>query len=142
MGVTASALLAAGGGETSSGLANANALTKISEMVEPNLPATATEAASRYYYQRPQQPQQPPQTDDSRRVAAAAAVITSVLFNVQEQDALTLNQILTKRPDLDRRIAERALAGLIQNGQIRRTGDGTQVKPYRYYDKSRSGSGG
>lgn len=128
MGVTASALLAAGGGKTNPSLAKA----MNSETVEPNLAATVTEAYR--YYQTP--------TDESRRVASASAVITTVLFGVPEQNALTLNELLAKRPDLDRRITEKALVALVRNGQIRQTGDGTKFQPYRYYDRSRGGTGG
>ena len=132
MGVTASALLTAGGGKTNPGLAKATALTMNSETVEPNLAATVTEAYR--YYQ--------PQTDESRKIAAAAAVITKLLSGVPEQSAMTLNELLARKPELDRGIAEKALAGLVKSEQIRRTGDGTQFKPFRYYDRSRGGTGG
>jgi len=131
MGVTASALLAAGGGKTNSGQGTVLAMNP--ETVEPNLAATVTEVPYRYYL---------PQTDESRKVAAASAVITNVLFGIPEQNALTLNELLAKRPDLDRKITEKALAALVKSVQIRRTGDGTQFKPFRYYDKSRGGGGG
>ncbi|HXM36469.1 MAG TPA: hypothetical protein VN920_14845, partial [Pyrinomonadaceae bacterium] len=85
MGVTASALLAAGGGKTNPGLANPTALTTNSETVEPNLAATATATPYRYYH---------PQTAESRKVAAASAVISKLLFGIQEQNAMTLNELL------------------------------------------------
>ncbi len=81
-----------------------------------------------------------PQTDP--KVTEAANVISTLLFGVQEQNAMTLNQLLAKRPDLNRSNAEKAIDDLLRRGMIRRTGDGSQYKPYRYYDKSRGGTGG
>ena len=84
--------------------------------------------------------EQTPQTDP--KVTEAANVISTLLYGVQEQNAMTLNQLLAKRPDLNRPNAEKAIADLFKRGLIRRTGDGSQYKPYRYYDKSRGGAGG
>ena len=131
MGVTASALLAAGHASTDSSLAMDSA------SVEPNLHATVIDAASRYYY-----PQTGHELDESLGRRTAILAITKVLNGVQEQNALTLDEILARRSDVNRKYAEKVIPGLLNRGEIRRTGDGTQAKPFRYYDRARSGSGG
>lgn len=84
-----------------------------------------------------------PQQQPDQKVTAASNIITELLSGVPEQNALTLNELLAKRPDLNRRYAERAIVDLLNRNLIRRTGDGTTYKPYRYYDRYRgSGLGG
>ena len=133
MGVTASALLATGHATTHSSLAK----TMDSAIVEPDLHASVSEAASRYYY-----PQTGHEMDESLGRRTAILAITKVLNGVQEQNALTLDEILTRRSDVNRKYAEQVIPGLLNRGEIRRTGDGSQAKPFRYYDRARSGSGG
>ena len=132
MGVTASALLVAGHAKTDPTIAKTTSWKMDSANVEPD----GIEAASRYFYQKGGD------VDDSRRVSSAAAAITQMLSGVQEQNALAVFEILQRRPDLDRNTVERAIAGLMRWGQIRRTGAGSKDRPFRYYDKARSGSGG
>ena len=55
---------------------------------------------------------------------------------------MSLNELLERRPDLERGAAEKAIRGLLKQGKIRKTGEGTKNKPFRYYDRSRGGHGG
>jgi len=82
------------------------------------------------------------QTQPDPQVMDAANVIRDLLYKVSEQDALTVNELLAKRPQLKRRNVEKAITWLLDQGDIRKTGDGTQYKPYRYYDRFRGGHGG
>ena len=137
MGVTASALLVTGQAKTDAGLAQATAWTVDSANVDSN----GIEAACRYYYQK-KGGGMTADADESRRVASAAAVITELLNGRNEQSALAIFEMIQMKPELNRPVAEKAIAGLMNSGQIRRTGEGSKFKPYRYYDKVRSGSGG
>ena len=82
------------------------------------------------------------QTQPDPAVDDAVSVIQELLYRVSEQDALTLDELRAKRPDLKRDIAEKAIKILLDGGSIRRTGDGTRYKPYRYYDRVRRGGHG
>lgn len=75
------------------------------------------------------------QQEPDKAVADAADDIYQLLYKVSEQDALTLDELLAKKPDLNRDIAEKAIKLLLDKGFIKSTGDGTRYKPYRYYDK-------
>ena len=66
------------------------------------------------------------QIQPDQKVINSATIISQVLYNVPEQNALTLNEILAKRPDLNRAMAEKALDYLKKKGDVRVTGDGTQ----------------
>src|ERR1700687_6412609 len=81
-----------------------------------------------------------PQTPD--QVAQASQIISNLLSSVQEENAMSLNELLERRPDLERGAAEKAIRGLLKQGKIRKTGEGTKNKPFRYYDRSRGGHGG
>lgn len=134
MGVTASALLVTGQATTDPGLAKAAAWTTDSANVESN----RIEGAFRYYYQKKGTTVDP---DESRRVASAAAVITELLRGRDERNALAVFEMVQMKPELTRPIADKAIEGLMNSGQIKRTGAGTKFNSYRYYDKGRSGSG-
>jgi hypothetical protein len=82
------------------------------------------------------------QTQPDPAVDNAVNIIRDLLYGVSEQDALTLDQLRAKRPELKRDAAEKAIKILYDAGSIRRTGDGTRYKPFRFYDKVRSGGHG
>lgn len=118
MSVTASALLAGGGG-TTPGLPEARAATT-DDRLEP--------------YYNPQ--------GEQAKITEVSQIISSLLAGVQEENAMSLNELIERRPDLNRRIAGKAIEVLLRQGRIKKTGDGTKDKPFRYYDQSRSGHGG
>lgn len=118
MSVTASALLTGGGGMTP-------ALTEAR--------AAATDDRLEPYNQ--------PQAEQAK-INEVSQIISSLLAGVQEENAMSLNELIERRPDLNRRIAGKAIELLLRQGRIRRTGDGTKDKPFRYYHPSRDGNGG
>ena len=84
---------------------------------------------------KPYQYYNPPAVED-RKMAGAVTLISSMLRGVQEENAVSLNELLERRPDLDRGTAKKAIEQLVQKGEILRTTDD------RYYDRSRGGHGG
>ena len=77
-----------------------------------------------------------PQAAEDRKVAKALPTISGLLRGVREENALSLNQLIERQPDLNRATAKKAIEQLVAQGEIRRTNDD------RYYDKSRGGGGG
>jgi predicted transcriptional regulator len=77
-----------------------------------------------------------PQAAEERKIAAALPIISSLLRGVGEQAALSLNELVERRPDLNSGTAKKAIEQLVAQGEIKRTSDD------RYYDKSRGGHGG
>jgi hypothetical protein len=65
--------------------------------------------------------------------------IQNLLRDVPKQKAMTLNEILTRRPDLERSKAQAAIKKLLGK-KIWQTGDGSRYRPIRYYGQ-RSGVG-
>ena len=124
MGVTASALLL-GSSEASADLLQpiSRAPTREADKLLPRLLKTG-------------------QGEEDRKIAEASTIISDLLSNVPEQSAMTLDQLLAKRPDLKRDTAEKAIQKLLEEAKIKKTGEGTQTKPFKYYGRSRYGSGG
>ena len=52
-----------------------------------------------------------------------------------KEHALSLDEILAKDSRLDSDTAKTALRDLIRDGSVRKTGDGTKDKPFRYYPR-------
>jgi len=77
-----------------------------------------------------------PLAAEERKIAKAVEIISSLLRGVREDKALSLNELLESRPDLNRGTAKKAVEQLVAQGEIKITSDA------RYYDRSRSGHGG
>src|SRR5262249_61579866 len=103
MSVTASALLTGSGG-TNPSLSEVRATATNAETVEPD-----------------------PQTTQSE------ATILRLLKTVEQENAMSLDQILAKVPSLKRNTAQKALGKLVGAGKIARIGNGRD-KPYQYYN--------
>jgi ribosomal protein S25 len=82
-----------------------------------------------------------PRAADERKLAEATKTISDLLFGLTAENAISLPELLAKRPGLDRGIAEKAIRDLLKQGKIRQTGDDTQNRPLRFYDRSRGGHG-
>ena len=50
-----------------------------------------------------------------------------------KEHAMTIDEILAKDSSLDSETTKAALKDMIRDGLVRKTGDGTQDKPFRYY---------
>ena len=77
-----------------------------------------------------------PGAAEERKIAKAVEIISSLLRGVREEKALSLNELLENRPDLNRATAKKAVEQLVAQGEIKITSDA------RYYDRSRGGHGG
>jgi hypothetical protein len=102
-------------------------------LIQKKVERTGSQPPFRYYN---------PQAAEIRKTNEAQSIITGILRGVAVENALSLDQILAKRPDLERGIAEKVVKTLVTNGEVRRTGDNTSSRPYRYYDRVRNGYGG
>lgn len=83
---------------------------------------------------------------DETAVGKAAGVLLGILETTQRENALSLEDLLKKEPSLKRAIAQKALQKLEDEEEIRKTGNGSDKDPYRYYGKftvsSHKGHGG
>jgi predicted transcriptional regulator len=77
-----------------------------------------------------------PQAAEERKIAKALPIISGILQGVREENALSLSQLVERRPDLNSGTAKKAVEQLVAQGEIKRTSDD------RYYDRSRGGHGG
>jgi len=83
-----------------------------------------------------------PRAVEDRQFDLTRTAVIDVLYRVAVENALSVDEVLARRPDLDRRMIERVLEQLRMDGDIRRTGNNTASRPYRYYDRSRRGGFG
>jgi hypothetical protein len=68
-------------------------------------------------------------------VGRAAEAIFEKLENTNLTDAKSLNEILKQVPGVKPNLAEQALKRLIWEGRIKRSGQGTNTDPYRWYER-------
>ncbi len=83
---------------------------------------------------------------DESAVSKAESVLLGILETTDRENALSLEDLLKKKPTLKRAVAQKALMKLEDEEEIRKTGNGSENDPYKYYGKytpsSHKGHGG